>query len=183
MRSRQKGFSLIELLIVIAIVAVLATVIMIAINPATRIKKARDTQRKQDISQISNALVSFEVLHEQYPDEGECDSSVGSDSNPCPVNPPQSGWSNSSQIYQSMVNQESLKNVPTDPTNNSIHHYRYEPQGPTQSPCSGSNKVCRYWIGARLEAPKDANKPVFRCSDNETLSNGPGCIEVANFYE
>jgi prepilin-type N-terminal cleavage/methylation domain-containing protein len=177
----QHGFSLIELLIVIAIIGILASVIMIAIDPATRLKQARDSQRKQDISQISNALVAYETLREAFPDEDECDSSIGTSTGACPVNPAQSNWSSSSQIYLQMTSEGFLKNLPSDPLNNSTFHYRYEPQGLGQSPCTVN--VCRYWIGGQLEAPKDLSKSVFRCSDNEDLTDGPGCFEVANFYQ
>lgn len=50
------GFTLLELLIVIAILAVLATVAVLVINPGEYLKQARDGKRVSDISAINEAL-------------------------------------------------------------------------------------------------------------------------------
>jgi len=43
--NRNKGFTLIELIVVIAIIGVLAGVLLIAINPAALLAKGRDAKR------------------------------------------------------------------------------------------------------------------------------------------
>ncbi|OGD95640.1 hypothetical protein A3F02_02630 [Candidatus Curtissbacteria bacterium RIFCSPHIGHO2_12_FULL_38_9b] len=62
-----RGFTLIELLIVMGILAILAVVIMMAINPAKRQKQARDATRKSDIGQIANALNSYFSANSLFP--------------------------------------------------------------------------------------------------------------------
>lgn len=52
----QKGFTLIEILVVIGIIAILATVVLIAINPARQFAQARDTQRTSHVNSILNAI-------------------------------------------------------------------------------------------------------------------------------
>ncbi len=56
MRSNNKGFTLVELLVVIAIIGILAGVVLIAINPAQLLMKARDSQRLQDMDTVHKAF-------------------------------------------------------------------------------------------------------------------------------
>jgi len=52
----KKGFTLIEVLIVIGIVAILASIVIIAINPARQFAQARNTQRRNDVLAILNSV-------------------------------------------------------------------------------------------------------------------------------
>jgi len=52
----KKGFTLLELLIVIAILAILGAIVIFLLNPAETLKKARDSQRISDLSTIKTAL-------------------------------------------------------------------------------------------------------------------------------
>jgi len=54
--SRQAGFTLIEILVVIGIIALLAAVVIIAINPARQFAQARNAQRESNINTILNAI-------------------------------------------------------------------------------------------------------------------------------
>ncbi|MST04160.1 MAG: type II secretion system protein [Candidatus Pacebacteria bacterium] len=52
----KKGFTLIELLIVIGILAILATTVVLVLNPAQILAESRDTQRVSDFSTIQSAV-------------------------------------------------------------------------------------------------------------------------------
>ncbi len=62
--SRKKGFTLIELIIVIAVVAILAGAIFVAIDPARRLHEARNARRWSDVNTIVNTIKQYQVDNE-----------------------------------------------------------------------------------------------------------------------
>ncbi len=64
----KKAFTLIELLIVIAIIAILATLIFV--NVASARKKARDVKRKADLKNLQTALEMYNEANGSYPTTG-----------------------------------------------------------------------------------------------------------------
>jgi prepilin-type N-terminal cleavage/methylation domain-containing protein len=54
--NKPKGFTLIELIVVIAIVAILVTIVVVAINPAEQLARSRDTKRISDLDALRTAL-------------------------------------------------------------------------------------------------------------------------------
>ena len=109
--NKQEGFSLIELFIVIAIIILLATVSIIALNDQRA--KARDAKRISDIRQIRTALEFYHSDEDSYPIveqpvvlgakgvERLCSSSIGgfvSGQTPC----------SEGQIYMSVINPDPL---------------------------------------------------------------------------
>ena len=55
----KKGFTLLELLIVIGILAILSTTVILVINPAQLLKKARDSQRISDLNTLKTAIAYY----------------------------------------------------------------------------------------------------------------------------
>lgn len=54
--KKASGFTLIEILVVIGIIAILAAIVVIAINPAKQFAQARNTSRESAVNSILNAV-------------------------------------------------------------------------------------------------------------------------------
>lgn len=54
--KRDTGFTLLELLIVVSIIAILSVALVLVLNPAEALKKSRDAQRMSDLGTIKTAL-------------------------------------------------------------------------------------------------------------------------------
>ncbi len=55
----KKGFTLIELVIVIGILAILAAVVVLVLNPAQLLAQARDSQRLSDLGSVKSAIALY----------------------------------------------------------------------------------------------------------------------------
>jgi prepilin-type N-terminal cleavage/methylation domain-containing protein len=58
---QKKGFTLIEILLVVAILAILAGIVIIAVNPARQLAQANNGQRRADVQTILNAVYQYAI--------------------------------------------------------------------------------------------------------------------------
>jgi len=90
LKKIKKGFTLIELLVVIGIIGILAAIVLVAVNPGRQFALARDTQRRSDLLEITNAIYEFAAEHNgnlpdtdnddatsNFPDEADGPTCIG----------------------------------------------------------------------------------------------------------
>lgn len=104
--SRKKAslsFTMVELTIVLAVLAVIIAVTLIYLNPSQQIKKARDVERKAGLNEFRTALQAYSVVNGgTYPEvvsaEPETDAStllctaLSTYLSECPVDPQDEGF-------------------------------------------------------------------------------------------
>lgn len=66
--KNNKGFSLLELMLVIGIVVILAATTMVVFNPLEKQREQRDALRVSALTQIANSLELYYADNKQYPD-------------------------------------------------------------------------------------------------------------------
>jgi prepilin-type N-terminal cleavage/methylation domain-containing protein len=61
MRNRKSGFTLIEILLVVAAIGILAGIVILAINPNKQLGDTRNAQRRSDVTTILNAAYQYAI--------------------------------------------------------------------------------------------------------------------------
>ena len=57
----QRGFTLLEILLVVAAIAILAGIVILAINPAKQLADTRNAQRRVDVNTVLNAVYQYAI--------------------------------------------------------------------------------------------------------------------------
>lgn len=118
--NSSKGFTLIEVLIVVAIIGIIASVVLVAVNQARA--NGRDAKRVQDLKQLTLALDLYYQDHGTYP---PCES--GGDPYCGSCNP--NGYTEFANALQPLVDEGYLLSIPKDPLNKAnCQTYEYTTQ-------------------------------------------------------
>ncbi len=107
LKPAYKGFTLIELIVAIAIITILLAITLIAINPARQFAQANNTKRSSDVTAILNAI------HQYMADPTNAGSPPpGIDSTPRIIT--NSGQPNTIDLCAALVT-DYLADIPIDP--------------------------------------------------------------------
>lgn len=133
--KNNKGFTLIEILIVVMVIGILAGVMLRVINIDDVRKKTRDSQRVADLKKIQTALELYFVDTRSYPNTSDAWVSVTA----------------GNIVYDSLISSY-INQIPSDPKASTVGNYMYRSDGGsyyltaplelsdnfTSSPCSDS---------------------------------------------
>lgn len=168
--KKQNGFTLVELLIVIVIIGILASLIFA--NFAGVRQRARDSQRKSDLKQIQTALELYRADSRTYP----CFATG------C-------GWSIVSRLSEAIppLSPNYISKIPDDPVYHDPDYRGY---------CySVTNDKSKYTIFANLENTNDSDaknpkapptaSPIFGTNNGNisfTISGGDCSPNIYNYW-
>jgi prepilin-type N-terminal cleavage/methylation domain-containing protein len=170
-KTDKKGFTLVELLVVMAIIAVMSSVVLAALSNAR--ERSRDAKRIADFRQIKNALELFYDQTGQYPQS--------------PGHATWSGhWAYFSECLEEGTNcgftvsnyEPVISKVPQDPSRTTNDPFAdgatYYPGYPT-----GCSDGQGYRIAAYLEGSNEALENDY---DGSFYNNNGGCADANNYY-
>ena len=161
MRKEQKGFTIVELLIVVVVIGILAAITLIAYNGIQI--RARDGIRKQDVATISKALELYYTDNGYYPLSSGSTSINGSWSTTA-----DSSWSNLANLLKPHIG-----TLPRDPISKQMGAGAFpwnDPQGYDYSYysapgyCVNSTTAQAYILVLTFEGSAQSNSLEGNCS-------------------
>jgi type IV pilus assembly protein PilA len=117
----KKGFTLLEVLLVVAVIAILAGIVILALNPAKQLAESRNAQREVDVNTILNAVWQYSIDN-----NGTIPSGITATATEiCKTGGTCTGLVDLGVLT---TNEEYLVSIPVDPTGESTNGAGYEIQ-------------------------------------------------------
>ena len=138
----KKGFTILEFLVILGILAVLSVVFVFLLNPVERLREVRDRQRMADLGELKKAVALY-IASAAKPDldsRGDCSETYASISGTTAIDG--SGWLPVN--FNEIPGGSTLKILPIDPINDEMHFYSY----------SCDERDLTFELDARMESKK-----------------------------
>jgi general secretion pathway protein G len=162
--NRKYGFTIVELLVVIVVIAVLAAITIVAYNGIQA--RARDSQRDQDIKTVAKALELYYIDNGQYPAIAP-NGSTGAGLGNYWATTTDGSWSVLASAlapkYLSKLPEEPIKQLNADPRYGTALGYAYYPN--TSTYC-GKAPLQMYLLVYKRESGTQNNTYIGDCATN-----------------
>ena len=122
----SEGFTLLEILLVVAAIAILAGIVIVAINPNKQLADTRNSQRRSDVTSILNVVYQYAVdnsgtIPSTIPTSATCATPATNEI--CKTGA--TSCSGLVDLSALTTNEEYLVSLPTDPTGSSTNGTGY----------------------------------------------------------
>lgn len=144
-RRPQSGFTLLEVLVVVSIIGILASIVAVNLGGARVL--ARDARRKEDMAQLRTALELYYNDHKAYPVIEFAQS-----------NPQNLGWT---ELQAALLPYVSA--LPTEPPGGLTVGYRYRSQGAGAATCTDQWYVLEFQLEVATDPVITQSRTIKDC--------------------
>jgi type II secretion system protein G len=139
----KKGFTLLELLVVISIIGLLSSVVLASVNSAR--ENARDTKRISDLREVRTALEMYYTDNGFYPNHNNSQTSPSVE---CGTSGGNAWWS----LLSTALSPKYISKMPQDIQNGQNTFYY----------CGDKPNAEEYILGVKMEKSSNINRSPFR---------------------